>query len=94
MLEIPDAGNEPLALLCAEYLNEDLENALGNLPSYYRTPIILCDLEYFSYQEIADFMDCTIGTVRSRIHRGREQLRLHLGVIRTPRQLTSAASRN
>lgn len=49
--------------------------ALSDLPSVYREAIEMCDLEGFSYAEIAEIQRTTIGTVRSRIHRGRKLLR-------------------
>lgn len=52
-----------------------VRNAIASLPDKLRIPIVLKDLEGFSYQEIADTMDCEIGTVKSRIFRGREALK-------------------
>ncbi len=58
-----------------------LERALSALPNEYRWAVLLADVEEFSYQEIAEIMQCPIGTVMSRINRGRRmlarQLRLH-----------------
>ncbi len=50
-------------------------NAITSLPDKLRIPIVLKDLEGFSYQEIADTMNCEIGTIKSRIFRGRETLK-------------------
>lgn len=74
-LPIPDdrSGPEEEALY-AEFANE-LRNALDELPEVYRQAIVLCDLEKLSYCEIAEIQKTTIGTVRSRIHRGRKLLR-------------------
>lgn len=52
-----------------------VRDAIASLPDKLRIPIVLKDLEGFSYQEIADTMDCEIGTVKSRIFRGREALK-------------------
>ena len=49
-------------------------HALATLPEDMRTALLLCDLEGFTYEEIADIMQCPIGTVRSRIARARAQL--------------------
>jgi RNA polymerase sigma-70 factor (ECF subfamily) len=49
--------------------------AIAELPSEYRTAVTLADIDGLSYQEIADAMECPIGTVMSRIHRGRKALR-------------------
>jgi RNA polymerase sigma-70 factor (ECF subfamily) len=51
------------------------KKALESLPAHYRTAISLCDIENYSYEEIAKIMDCPIGTIRSRIHQGRVLLR-------------------
>ncbi len=64
-----------------ENINEDsdikqiVRNAVAALPDKLRIPIVLKDLEGFSYQEIAESMQCEIGTVKSRIFRGREALK-------------------
>jgi RNA polymerase sigma-70 factor (ECF subfamily) len=56
-----------------------IHEALEALPPDFRTAVVLCDLEGLSYREIAEVMDCPMGTVMSRIHRGRAQLRVALG---------------
>jgi RNA polymerase sigma-70 factor, ECF subfamily len=48
------------------------------LPEDFRTVVILCDIEGLTYEEIAEFLDCPLGTVRSRLHRGRSLLRARL----------------
>lgn len=60
-------------------LDDDISAAITSLPEDFRTVIILSDIEGFTYEEIADFVDCPIGTVRSRLHRARKMLyvRLH-----------------
>lgn len=56
-------------------LQEGIRIALEKLPELYRTAIELCDFDQLSYAEIADKQHTTIGTIRSRIHRGRKMLR-------------------
>lgn len=56
-------------------LEDDVAKALESLPEDFRTVVILCDIEGLSYEEISDFVECPIGTVRSRLHRGRNMLR-------------------
>lgn len=51
-----------------------ITKAIERLPEELRTAVVLCDVEGFSYQEIAEIMDCPVGTVRSRIARAREHL--------------------
>ncbi|MDF2967310.1 MAG: sigE [Nocardioidaceae bacterium] len=53
----------------------DIELALGELPEEFRAAVVLCDVEGLSYEEIAEVLDVKLGTVRSRIHRGRRMLR-------------------
>lgn len=60
------------------HFDADIQGALNALPADFRAPVVLCDIEGFSYEEIAATLDVKIGTVRSRIHRGRAQLRAAL----------------
>lgn len=54
--------------------DETIQKALNKLPEEFRMAIVLCDVEGFSYQEISEIMECPVGTVRSRISRGRQLL--------------------
>ena len=54
---------------------EDLQRALDSLPDVFREAVVLRDVEDFSYDEIAKILEVPIGTVMSRIHRGRAQMR-------------------
>nr|BCX00292.1 MAG: RNA polymerase sigma factor RpoE [Bacteroidota bacterium] len=65
-------------LMDRELLDDELTEALQSLPLSFRTVVILCDLEGFTYEEIAHMLEIPIGTVRSRLHRGRKLLRLRL----------------
>jgi RNA polymerase sigma-70 factor (ECF subfamily) len=56
-------------------LEDDVATAIADLPEDFRTVVILCDIEELTYEEVAEFVDCPIGTVRSRLHRGRKLLR-------------------
>ncbi len=56
-------------------LPEHLQEALRDLPEDYRVAVVLCDVLDFSYEDIAEALDIPVGTVRSRIHRGRARLR-------------------
>jgi RNA polymerase sigma-70 factor (ECF subfamily) len=55
--------------------DDDVEAALAQLPPDFRAAVVLCDVEGLSYEEIADVLGVKMGTVRSRIHRGRAMLR-------------------
>jgi RNA polymerase sigma-70 factor (ECF subfamily) len=54
--------------------DDDVKEALESLPENFRLPVLLADVEGFSYKEIAEIMDTPIGTVMSRLHRGRKAL--------------------
>lgn len=75
--EIPVADQNPTP--DTEVLQEEFKNqlyrALNELPDVYQSAIRMCDIEGMSYHEIAEIQSTTIGTVRSRIHRGRKLLR-------------------
>ena len=58
--------------------DDDIERALSTLPPEFRAAVVLCDVEGLSYEEIAQILDAKLGTVHSRIHRGRAMLRTAL----------------
>jgi len=74
------AGSEPTPAQAFDdsHLDDDVQAALKALPPEYRAAVVLCDIEGFSYEEIAATLGVKLGTVRSRIHRGRAQLRTAL----------------
>jgi RNA polymerase sigma-70 factor, ECF subfamily len=59
-------------------LGDEVSAALNSIPKEFRDVIILCDMEGWTYEEIAKYMNCPVGTVRSRIHRGRKMLEKEL----------------
>ena len=61
-----------------ERLSDDVQAALRRLPEDFRTAVVLCDVVGLSYEEIAETISVPVGTVRSRIHRGRRLLRTAL----------------
>ena len=69
------AGPAADVALAAEVLPDDVQQALARLPEEYRVAVVLCDVVGLSYQEIGASLDVPVGTVRSRIHRGRALLR-------------------
>ena len=76
-LRDPDARPraEPDSQVADRLFDDDVEAALSALPPDFRAAVVLCDIEGLSYDEIADVLDLKLGTVRSRIHRGRSMLR-------------------
>src|SRR6056297_367151 len=61
-----------------ELIDDDITNALDQIPEDFRTVVLLCDVEDFTYEEIANMLDVPIGTIRSRLHRGRNLLKAQL----------------
>lgn len=61
--------------ILATTLEEPIQDALNEMNSEFRTAVLLADVEGLAYEEIAEVMNTSVGTVRSRIHRGRKQLR-------------------
>jgi len=66
---------DPEAELARVHLPDELQQALAELPPDYRTAVVLSDVVGYGYAEIADALGIPLGTVRSRIHRGRAALR-------------------
>jgi len=81
------AGGDPTPaqVFDERHLDGDIQAALKDLAPEYRAAVVLCDIEGLTYEEIADTLGVKLGTVRSRIHRGRAQLRMALE-HRRPRQ--------
>ena len=72
----------PETLALASATREALQAALEDLPVVYREVILLCDVEEFSYKEIHEILEIPIGTVMSRLSRGRQLLRESLAHLR------------
>jgi len=66
------------ASVFGQLLDDDVATAIAHLPEDFRTVVILCDIEGLTYEEIAEFLAVPLGTVRSRLHRGRSLLRSEL----------------
>jgi len=74
------SGSEPSPAQVYDdtHLDADVQAALDDLPPEFRAAVVLCDVEGLSYEEISATLGVKLGTVRSRIHRGRAQLRTAL----------------
>jgi RNA polymerase sigma factor (sigma-70 family) len=72
---IPSRSAAPDTEVIDGVFDDDVESALAELPPDFRAAVVLCDIEGLSYEEIADVLGLKLGTVRSRIHRGRTMLR-------------------
>ena len=75
---LPSGDRGPAQVYDETHFDHDVQAALDALPPDFRAAVVLCDLEGLSYEEIASTLGIKIGTVRSRIHRGRSALRAAL----------------
>ncbi|KAA0022785.1 RNA polymerase sigma factor SigE [Antrihabitans cavernicola] len=75
---VPSEGPTPEQAFYDARLDPDLQSALDSLAPEFRAAVVLCDIEGLSYEEIGATLGVKLGTVRSRIHRGRQALREHL----------------
>jgi RNA polymerase sigma-70 factor (ECF subfamily) len=73
-----DGGESPFETVARGQFQARVEQVLQELPEHYRTAVVLRDIEDFSYEEIAEMTETTMGTVKSRLVRGREALRKRL----------------
>jgi RNA polymerase sigma-70 factor (ECF subfamily) len=74
-LEIEDGGASPFDQLAARELQAVVQGALQLVPEVFRSAVILRDLEGLNYEEVAEVLECSVGTVKSRILRGRRALK-------------------
>lgn len=74
-LELPDSTHDPEWMMEQTEFSDAVDYALKTLPEEFRATILLCDVQNMSYEEIALTLRCSLGTVRSRLHRGRKMLR-------------------
>jgi RNA polymerase sigma factor (sigma-70 family) len=87
---LPGTELTPAQAFDERHMDSDVQAALKALPPDYRAAVVLCDIEGFSYEEIAATLGVKLGTVRSRIHRGRAQLRSALAHRRRAATATHA----
>jgi RNA polymerase sigma-70 factor (ECF subfamily) len=73
------------------FVDTDIKAAVEALPDNFRIPVLLADVEGFSYKEIAEIMDVPIGTVMSRLHRGRKALQRTLWKVAEERGIAETA---
>ncbi len=76
--DIPDHTYMPGSDMMNGSFSETVQSGLNQMNSEFRLAVILADIEGLSYEEVAEIMETSVGTVRSRIHRGRVQLRTYL----------------
>lgn len=89
-LDVASHGFTPAHWVEQQERLERVRAAVLELPEEFRETVVLCELEELSYEEAAQLLGCPIGTVRSRLHRGRAQLLAKLEILRdAPRPRTS-----
>jgi RNA polymerase sigma-70 factor (ECF subfamily) len=89
----PSWDETPENLVLDALVDSDIIEAIDDLPEQFRMAVVLSDIEGFTYAEMAEIMDVPMGTVMSRLHRGRKQLQERLwekaresGIVRGPRE--------
>jgi RNA polymerase sigma-70 factor (ECF subfamily) len=90
-LEAVSAGRSPEDLVLEGFTEAEVKAAVESLPEQFRIAVLLADVEGFSYKEIAEIVGVPIGTVMSRLHRGRRALEKALHTFAEERNLTAPA---
>ncbi len=76
--DTPSSARSAEQSVLDSFVDDDIKAAIEDLDERFREPVLLADVEGFAYKEIAEIMDIPIGTVMSRLHRGRKQLQKRL----------------
>ena len=84
--------SDPAALVLGQMSEDQIATAIGALPSEFRVVSALYFMEELSYQEIAEIVDCPVGTVRSRLHRGRKMLQKALWQVAVDQGIIAAVA--
>ena len=89
--EASGASKSAEADMLDDFVDTDIIDALESLPEAFRMPVLYADVEGFSYKEIAEMLDIPIGTVMSRLHRGRKALQKQLWDLAVQHGITGQA---
>jgi RNA polymerase sigma-70 factor, ECF subfamily len=85
-------GETPESIVLDSLLDSDIVRAIEDLPEQFRLAVVLSDMEGFSYAEMAEIMDVPMGTVMSRLHRGRKALQRRLWDLARERGIVKGAA--
>jgi RNA polymerase sigma-70 factor, ECF subfamily len=88
----PQYGETPESIVLDALVDSDILEAIEDLPEQFRLAVVLSDIEGFSYAEMAEIMDVPMGTVMSRLHRGRKALQKRLWELARERGIVKGAA--
>jgi RNA polymerase sigma-70 factor (ECF subfamily) len=88
----PQFSATPETIVLDALVDSDITDAIDDLPEQFRLAVVLSDIEGFSYAEMAEIMDVPMGTVMSRLHRGRKALQKRLWDLAKDRGIVQGAS--
>ncbi len=91
-IDVQDLSATPFEQLAAHEIQDAVQHALQEIPEVFRGAVILRDLEGLSYEEVAEVLECSVGTVKSRILRGRRALKDLLEPLLGPRETAGHAT--
>ena len=86
-----DGGRSAEDTMFEMFTDDEVKEALEELPENFRLPVLLADVEGFAYKEIAEMLEIPVGTVMSRLHRGRKQMHKLLYDFASERGLISSS---
>ena len=89
----PDLARTPENIVLDSLVDSDILEAIEDLPEQFRLAVVLSDIEGFSYAEMAEIMDVPMGTVMSRLHRGRRALQKRLWELARERGIVKSAGK-
>jgi RNA polymerase sigma-70 factor (ECF subfamily) len=90
----PQFSATPETIVLDALVDSDITEAIEDLPEQFRLAVVLSDIEGFSYAEMAEIMDVPMGTVMSRLHRGRKALQKRLWELARDRGIVKGTPRN
>ena len=89
----PEFSRTPETIVLDSLVESDILQAIEDLPEQFRLAVVLSDIEGFSYAEMAEIMDVPMGTVMSRLHRGRRALQKRLWELARERGIVKGAAK-